>query len=401
MEVVNEVKRVMSGKGLPQKRKSFNDSCCSNFSVDRRSKKKKKIALNYCTSKGAKKKSAPLKRKLVVFKYMPGKDGKGPPEHFTRKEEYILVNGMIQFHVDDDESAIRSKIVSVISTTKDPDLLSIAVDDFEFISMIGKHASVSHHAPDYQYTGQAVKQLTGSGSLYVRLVRDWQQQVDKDLPFINSPYTPRSTMSSDLEWLVDVPNVVVDSTPEQIELEPDSSLLQSCPEPLIDLTEALDNSSVLQAGSSTSTSLPEAPPAFVITHELYSVEEDMAFLAKKFPGHHFETLHSIYELSEHDFALTVQTMESGPTAVSLLQLVKSKIIKYDTADAPKIRVDKDDEASDYLESALSFYKGPKFSSESAIRLLIHGEPAIDSGGVRRHFFKCIALLGQFKFSWGI
>ena len=53
MEVVNEVKRVMSGKGLPQKRKSFNDSCCSNFSVDRRSKKKKKIALNYCTSKGS------------------------------------------------------------------------------------------------------------------------------------------------------------------------------------------------------------------------------------------------------------------------------------------------------------------------------------------------------------
>ena len=55
---------------------------------------------------------------------MPGKDGKGPPEHFTRKEEYILVNGMIQFHVDDDESAIRSKIVSVISTTKDPVLIS-------------------------------------------------------------------------------------------------------------------------------------------------------------------------------------------------------------------------------------------------------------------------------------
>ena len=83
-----------------------------------------------------------------------------------------------------------------------------------------------------------------------------------------------------------------------------------------------------------------------------------------------------------DFAKTVKAAEPGPTPVSLLQLISSVTIKYD---GPKLVLDSDDEPSDYVESALSFYKGPRFSADSSIHIHIRGEAAVDGGGEKRQF----------------
>ena len=75
----------------------------------------------------------------------------------------------------------------------------------------------------------------------------------------------------------------------------------------------------------------------------------------------------------------------------MLHLAHSTFIKKELIDAPKIRYNKDDEPSDYLDSVLAFYKGKRFDKNAMIQ--VRGEPAVDEGGIRRHFLS--VTLGYF------
>lgn len=48
----------------------------------------------------------------------------------------------------------------------------------------------------------------------------------------------------------------------------------------------------------------------------------------------------------------------------------------------KIRVDEED----ILNDAMAYFKDPSFDPTRRLRVLYTGQPAVDTGGVTRHFF---------------
>ena len=70
------------------------------------------------------------------------------------------------------EETLRKEICEVIHSYSSPDLSSIEPKDFEFISVHGKHAVIPQCNNGFKWNGRAVKELAGSGSAYVRLIKD-------------------------------------------------------------------------------------------------------------------------------------------------------------------------------------------------------------------------------------
>ena len=59
----------------------------------------------------------------------------------------------------------------IIHSCCSPNLSSIEPQDVEFKSMNGKHAAIPQYKNGFQWNGHAVKELVGSGSILVRLVK--------------------------------------------------------------------------------------------------------------------------------------------------------------------------------------------------------------------------------------
>ena len=107
-------------------------------------------------------------KKLVVFKYM----GHSAPADITQKDDYIVMSGILpDIALSVSESQIRQEICEVIQPCSEHVLGLCGHDDFEFINMSDKHASVQNHKPGFVFTANAVKKLAGGGSVYVRLMR--------------------------------------------------------------------------------------------------------------------------------------------------------------------------------------------------------------------------------------
>ena len=68
----------------------------------------------------------------------------------------------------------------------------------------------------------------------------------------------------------------------------------------------------------------------------------------------------------------------GPSFNSIRSIAICQI-SIPSEESPRIRVDVDDDADDWTEAAVAFYKNSKFNRSA-------GVPAVDVGGVRRQFF---------------
>ena len=109
-----------------------------------------------------------FQKKLVVFRYM----GENSPQSFTRKESFILFRALLpEIPIDDSEEKIREIIISLIHSNKQFDMSSFSESDFEFIDVNGKQACVPTCQESQQFNGRAIKQLAGTGAVYVRLVK--------------------------------------------------------------------------------------------------------------------------------------------------------------------------------------------------------------------------------------
>ena len=68
--------------------------------------------------------------------------------------------------------------------------------------------------------------------------------------------------------------------------------------------------------------------------------------------------------------------------LTLEEILKKKVYTKVTGTIFKVRVDADDLVSD----ALAFYKRSDFDPSRPIRVYFNGQPAVDTGGVKRQFF---------------
>lgn len=74
----------------------------------------------------------------------------------------------------------------------------------------------------------------------------------------------------------------------------------------------------------------------------------------------------------------------------LRQIVNSVRIQKSVCDSPRLRIEGDDEADEWVDAAISFYKAGKFDPQAQLRVYMRGQPGVDTGGLRRQFFfSCI------------
>ena len=119
-----------------------------------------------------------FQKKIIVFNYM----GPNSPKSFSRCDKNICLTGLLpSISLEASEKTVRNEICEVIQSSCSSNLSSIEPQDFEFISMTGKHAAVPQCRNGFQWNGCAVKELAGSGSVYVRLMKDCDSH-DDDLP---------------------------------------------------------------------------------------------------------------------------------------------------------------------------------------------------------------------------
>jgi hypothetical protein len=98
--------------------------------------------------------------------------GLDAPKVFTHADKRIRMRGLLPpISIEASESEVRREI-DVIRTCSFPDLTECTPYDFEFIDMCGKQATIPRCKVGFEWKGRAVKELAGSGCLYVRLTRD-------------------------------------------------------------------------------------------------------------------------------------------------------------------------------------------------------------------------------------
>lgn len=103
-----------------------------------------------------------------------------------------------------------------------------------------------------------------------------------------------------------------------------------------------------------------------------------------FPNFLPDAIKMLYEIFDEDGALVSNCLVEGVQLHCLLQQLNLRFISVSIPEAPKIRIEGDD---DWVDAAFTFYKGQSFHKDAPVRLLMADEPAIYAGGVRISYFK--------------
>ena len=105
--------------------------------INRKPKRKAKFELSKLTKKG-RVSTAKFQKKLVVFKYM----GLDAVEKFTRADKRIAMRGLLPppIPLESTEDEVRGEICELIRSCSN--FAECGINDFEFIDMNGKQASV-------------------------------------------------------------------------------------------------------------------------------------------------------------------------------------------------------------------------------------------------------------------
>ena len=128
------------------------------------------------------------------------------------------------------------------------------------------------------------------------------------------------------------------------------------------------------ASSSSSTTLLQASDTgFMQFSEMFSDVSE-------------ECLRYVYKCSNGDISCASDCILSGPSIESLVSLIRAVVITNES-DGRRLRIDDDEkEGEELVDCIFAFYKGPRFDPQSGVRMCLMGEPAIDTGGVRRQVF---------------
>lgn len=358
--MAKEVKRIMSP--LPTvsynpKSRSFVSSSIYS-AIPRKTKRKSKFAAanekyGECSKKA--KIGSTFQKKLAVFGYM----GSDAPTHFTRKDSNIVMRGLLpDISVDASEDDVRKEICEVIRGCNEHDACLCTPQDFEFINMSGKHASIPNVKSGYEFTGKAVKNLAGSGCVYVRMTAElFSTYVSSD------EHSPKSMVKSEQDD---------DYLEHEYDLPSPSNILVNTP----GFSRA--NEPNVHHGSS-----PNEPN---VQNEL---DVDINKLFEVFPQVPRDVITFLYTECANDVSKLMSYMLEGLGLDTIRSILKSSRILRVGCDSPRIRLESDDDEDDWVSAAIAHYKSPKFDSGAEVRITIKGQPAVDTGGVRRQFFSVV------------
>ena len=112
----------------------------------------------------------------------------------------------------------------------------------------------------------------------------------------------------------------------------------------------------------------------------------MSRLCDVLPNFSQEVLKFVYAESGENLMNTMNCSLEGPTLESICSLLKVSRIISPISDSPRIRLEADDNDDDWVSAAFAHYKSHQFDPKAEVYICMRGQPAIDTGGVRRQFF---------------
>ncbi len=140
--------------------------------IDRRPKRFSKSQWAKANKPAKSPKVGTYRKHLYVFDYM----GKDAPKSFASSDRKIVVSGLLEpITVCAFEHKVREEILAVIHEADvfGMNVSACASNDFEFIQVSAKAASVPTVREGFSWTGDAVMSLPGQGAVYIRLLKDF------------------------------------------------------------------------------------------------------------------------------------------------------------------------------------------------------------------------------------
>ena len=420
-KIADEVRKIMGPRQSVSYSPAANKISSSHINeIPRRSKGKGKYQLaigKYGSNKKKTRSSAAMfQKKLYVFKYM----GSKAPNNFTRSDKDIVTRGLLpQIPVSATEDEVRGEICQVLHSCTIPILGEIGPTDFNFINLAGKQASVPSCKEGFEWNGRAVKELAGSGAVYIRLTKNPCTLTDSSsddelVSYLGSPVSSRTQVTSDpvipREPVTPAPDtprepvIPAPITPREpvilAPITPGEPVVSASSSLFVDSTVASDNDASIYCIDDLSSSPTVGDSVIVLDNDHSNSplddfggdgmkvvgKSDLTRLAEMFPHMTSQQLAYIYKLSDSSLSRVLECMLEGPSFESILGVAASQ---RSTDDSARIRLQRSDGAEDWTEAALAFYKQGRFDKAAGMRVCIHGQPAIDAGGVRRQFFAVV------------
>jgi len=94
--------------------------------------------------------------------------GSKAPNSFTWSDKDIVTRGLLpQTSVSATEDEVQNEICQVVHSCTIPTLGEIGPKDFHFKNLVGKQASVPSCKEEFEWNGRVVKELAGSGAVYI------------------------------------------------------------------------------------------------------------------------------------------------------------------------------------------------------------------------------------------
>jgi len=159
-----------------------------------------------------------------------------------------------------------------------------------------------------------------------------------------------------------------------------SSMNGSQPVPYVINLVSDDNSNFATAGELD---------RYSVRSPVTSSPADIANLQEIFPDKSLSLLKFVFELCSCSFSQAAEFLTSVTFFALMRSLAAEYLITTPLHESPRIHLDADDEEEDYMTAALAFYKCNKFDKNAAVRITIHGQPGVDTGGIRRQFFSVV------------
>ena len=379
----------------------------------RRSKRRQSTKrMSLCTSNApAPARQQSFSKKLFVFRHM-----EGAPKSFTRKDKDIIARGFVSdIYIHATEEEVREEIRAVLMNSGLPSQM-ITRDVFEFIDVNGKLAFVPSIKEGFEFNGRVIKQLAGAGSLYVRLLQNLplaeisDSDDDHDLPPVpftvlssNTPGSSQARSPSDdhIQELQEAVSFSDISGPSR-SLNDDAISFSDTPGPSRSLNDNAisfsdtpgpsrslnDNAISFSDTPGPSRSLNDDAVSFSDTPGPSRSLSDVQQLQEAFSNFPPQFISVLYSITNCDFVETFDCLLKGDL-LSILNLVKTNLMKSDADDTPNIRVPGSCDEHDWPIAAFSFYKSSRFEAKAGVNVILGGQPAIDIGGVRRTFFSIV------------
>ena len=169
--VCQEVRSVLS----PLPRASGGSSSAGPSLLERRPKRKAKgklAAEKYAPTPVSRGRGTSFQKKFVLIDYM----GPDAPRKFALKESYVVMRGILpEVLVSAEESVVRRCLTEAVKHS-DRTLSNLEPSQFEFLEACGKCLCTPGHNPGFMWTGRAVKELAGTGAIYLRLTVEREEE---------------------------------------------------------------------------------------------------------------------------------------------------------------------------------------------------------------------------------